>query len=68
MFENRMWRKIFGPKMDEVRGERRRLHYDELHAVFLTKHYAGDKIKKNEMGGACDAYGERRGVCRVLVA
>ena len=27
----------------------------------------GDKIEKNEMGGACSAYGERRGVYRVLV-
>jgi hypothetical protein len=27
----------------------------------------GDKIKKNEMGGACSAYGEGRGVYRVLV-
>ena len=31
--------------------------------------FSGDKIEKNEMGGACSAYGgeERRGVCRVLV-
>jgi hypothetical protein len=27
----------------------------------------GDKIAKNEMGGACSAYGDRRGVFRVLV-
>jgi len=27
----------------------------------------GDKIENNEMGGACSAYGERRGVYRVLV-
>jgi hypothetical protein len=27
----------------------------------------GDQIKKNEMGGACGKYGERRGVYRVLV-
>jgi hypothetical protein len=27
----------------------------------------GDKIKKNEMGGTCRTYGDRRGVCRVLV-
>jgi hypothetical protein len=27
----------------------------------------GDKIKKNEMGGACSADGEERGVYRVLV-
>jgi len=28
---------------------------------------AGGKIEKNEMGGACGAYGEERGVHRVLV-
>jgi len=27
----------------------------------------GDKIEKNEMGGACSAYGEGRGAYRVLV-
>jgi hypothetical protein len=27
----------------------------------------GDKIKKNEMCGACSAYGEGRGVYRILV-
>jgi hypothetical protein len=27
----------------------------------------GDQIKKNEMGGACSTYGERRGVYKVLV-
>jgi hypothetical protein len=27
----------------------------------------GDKIEKNEMGGACSADGEERGVYRVLV-
>jgi hypothetical protein len=27
----------------------------------------GDKIEKNEMGGACSAVGERRGVYRVLM-
>jgi hypothetical protein len=28
--------------------------------------FAGDKFGMNEMGGACDAYGERRGVYMVL--
>jgi len=28
--------------------------------------YAGGKIEKNEMGGACGAYGVGRGVHRVL--
>ena len=29
--------------------------------------FLGDKIEKNEMGGACSTYGERRGVCKVVV-
>jgi len=33
--------------------------------VLLTQYCSGDKIEKNEMGGACSAYGERRGVYRV---
>ena len=33
----------------------------------LTQYCAGGKIEKNEMGGACGAYGEGRGVHRVLV-
>jgi hypothetical protein len=35
--------------------------------VLLTQYCPGDKIEKNEMGGACSVYGERRGVYRVLV-
>ena len=30
MFENRVLRRIFGPKRDEVRGEWRKLHHEEL--------------------------------------
>jgi uncharacterized membrane protein len=31
VFENRFLRRIFGPKMDEVTGEWRKLHIEELH-------------------------------------
>ena len=34
--------------------------------VLLTQYCAGDKIEKNEMGGACGTYGGR-GVYKVLV-
>jgi len=34
--------------------------------VILTKYYPGDQIK-NEMGGACETYGERRYARRVSV-
>jgi len=30
MFENRVLRKVFGPKRDEVTGEWRKLHNEEL--------------------------------------
>jgi hypothetical protein len=31
VFENRLLRSIFGPKRDEVTGESRNLHNEELH-------------------------------------
>jgi len=36
LFENRVLRKIFGPKRDEVRGERRKLHYEELSDLYCS--------------------------------
>jgi hypothetical protein len=34
VFENRMLRKIFGPKRDEVTGDWRKLRDDELHNLY----------------------------------
>jgi hypothetical protein len=46
-------RKIFGPEKDEVTGEWRRLHIEELSDLYSSpKCYLGDKIE-NEMGRAC---------------
>jgi hypothetical protein len=53
VFENRVLRGIFGAKRDEVTGEWRRLHNEEL----ITRYYYGDQIKKNEVGGACSTCG-----------
>jgi hypothetical protein len=37
MFENRVLRRIFGPKKDEVtRGGGRKLHNEELHNVYSS--------------------------------
>ena len=34
MFENRVLRRIFGPQMDEVTGEWRKLHNEELNDLY----------------------------------
>jgi hypothetical protein len=31
VFHNRVLKKLFGPKMDEVTGEQRKLHNEELY-------------------------------------
>jgi hypothetical protein len=36
VFENRMLRRIFGPKRDEVTGERRKLHNEELRDLYSS--------------------------------
>jgi hypothetical protein len=36
VFENRVLRRIFGPKRDEVTGEWRKLHNDELHNLYSS--------------------------------
>jgi len=36
MFENMVLRKIFGPRRDEVTGEWRRLHNDELNGLYSS--------------------------------
>jgi hypothetical protein len=36
VFENRMLRRIFGPKRDEVTGEWRKLHNEELNDLYRS--------------------------------
>jgi hypothetical protein len=36
VFENRVLRKIFGPKRDEVTGEWRKLHNEELRDLYSS--------------------------------
>jgi hypothetical protein len=51
--ENRVLRRIFGSKREEVTREWRKHYNEEL----LTKYYTGDQIEKNEMDGEFNAYG-----------
>jgi len=34
VFDNRVLRKIFGPKMDEITGNWRKLHDEELNDIY----------------------------------
>jgi hypothetical protein len=36
VFENRVLKRIFGPKRDEVTGEWRKLHNEELHDLYSS--------------------------------
>ena len=68
MFENRKLRIIFGPKRDEVIGEWRKLHNEELNDLYSSPNIVR-VIKSKIMGwaGHVERMGERRGVYRVLV-
>jgi hypothetical protein len=37
VFENRVLRRIFGPKRNEVMGEWRKLHTEELHNLYIIR-------------------------------
>jgi hypothetical protein len=39
VFENRVLRRIFGPKRDEITGECRKLHSEELHILYSSSYF-----------------------------
>jgi hypothetical protein len=62
--ENRVLRRIFGPKRDEVTGEWRKLHNEELHNLYSYP-YIIRQVKSRRMRWA--RMGEERKVYKVLV-
>ena len=68
VFENRVLRKIFGPKRDEVTGEWRKLHNDELNVVYSSSNILRViKSRRMRWVGHVARMGEGRGVYRVLL-
>jgi hypothetical protein len=68
VFENRMLRRIFGPKREEVTGEWRKLHNEALNDLYCSPNILR-VIKSRRMGwaGYVARIGEGKGVYRVMV-
>jgi hypothetical protein len=61
-------RRIFGPKMDEVTRERRKLHNEELNDLYSSPTIVRViKSRRIKWAGPIARLGERGGVYRVLV-
>jgi len=68
VFENRVLMKIFGPKRDEVTGDLRRLHNEELNDLYCSPNIVRViKSRRMRRAGHVARMGERRGAYRVLV-
>jgi hypothetical protein len=67
VFENRVLRRIFGPKREEE-GSYRKLHNDELHSLYSSQNIVRViKSRRMRWAGHMARMGEGRGVYRVLV-
>jgi hypothetical protein len=68
VFENRVLRRIFGPKRDQVMGEWRKLHSEELHNLFSSPDTIRQvKSRRMRWAGHVACMGEKRKVYKVLV-
>jgi len=68
VFENRVLKRVFGPKRVEVRGEWRKLHKEGLNDLYsLPNIVRVNKSRKMRLAGHVARMGERKCVYRVLV-
>jgi hypothetical protein len=68
VFEKRVLRRIFGSKRDEVTGEWRKLHNEELNCLYsLPSIVRVIKSRRLRWAGHVARIGDGRGVYRVLV-
>jgi hypothetical protein len=68
VFENKVLRRIFGPMMDELIGEWRKMHNEELHILYSPLNII-KQIKSRRMRWAehVACMGEERNMYRVLM-
>jgi hypothetical protein len=65
VFENRVLRRIFGPKRDEVTGGQRKLHNEVLHNLYSSPSII--RLMKSRRPGHVARMGEKRKAYRVFV-
>jgi hypothetical protein len=68
VFENRVLRRIFGPMIDEMMGDWRKLHNEELHNLYSSPNIIR-MIKSRRIRWARHVarMGEKRNAYRILV-
>jgi hypothetical protein len=57
VFGDRVLRRIFGPKREELVGDWRKLHDVELHNLHASSNIITDQIKEDELGWSCSKHG-----------
>jgi hypothetical protein len=67
VFENRVLRRIFGPKRDEVRGEWRKLHNEELRDLYFSPSIIRIIKSRTRWARHIARMGEKRKAYRLLV-
>jgi hypothetical protein len=68
VFENRVLRRIFGPKRDEIMGDWRKLHNEELHNLYPSPNIIRMIMSRRMRGaGHVARRGEKRNAYRILV-
>jgi hypothetical protein len=68
VYESRVLRRIFGPKGDEVTGQWRKLHIEELHDLYSSPSIIRImKSRKMRWAGHVARMGERRNAYRLSV-
>jgi hypothetical protein len=68
VFQNRLLRRIFGPRRDELTGKQRKLHNEELHNLYSSPNIVIMMKSRRKRGTWYVArMGVKRNTCRILV-